>query len=298
MADIKKIKAQAKGLMTFLPGIGYFLDAKKQKSLHSCSDPLFCYNLWLRILVYLKGNKININSARIGEIGNGGSFGLGICALLSGSAEYTSLEIERIFDVDLNLILLDDIVQLFKQKTPISSQLNTSIDIKCFDYPEDLIKPLFLNERYIEGLRAEISEGLINQNRLRILKNWQDYPSQNLDFIFSRAVMEHVRNPSNVYKSAINHLHVNALMLHDIELHSHGITNEPDGHYEIPERVWKIIYGKRKYFLNRWSLEEHLEELELMNCNILDVNKKYGTSLKHRDVLTGATVLSKVSGKK
>ena len=108
MTDTKLIKALVKGAITYLPGFSNILDKKRSKSIHSCANAGFCYNLWLHILVHLKENEGKISFLkRIGEIGNGGSFGVGICALLTGSKEYYALEIEGAFNVEQNLVLLE-----------------------------------------------------------------------------------------------------------------------------------------------------------------------------------------------
>ncbi len=289
MADIKLAKALIKGLITFLPGIGMLLGKKKSKSTHSCSDPLFCYNLWLRILIYLKENNIENCSCRLGEIGNGGSFGTGICALLTGAGEYFALEIEEKLNVQQNIILLEAIVDLLKQKTPLSENSKINIPLKDYIFPEDLIIPNFNDDRFVDRLRNEIAAGFKNSSRIHLVKGWQNYPSLKLDMVFSRAVMEHVSNPASVYESAMKHLKNKSFMLHDIELHSHGITSNPDGHYKIPAFIWNLIFGRRKYFLNKWSLEDHTREIKNQGFKLLDVKENYELS-DNRNVLTGASI--------
>jgi hypothetical protein len=135
------------------------LEKKKLKSAHSCSDPLFCYNLWLRILIYLKENNIKDYSYRIGEIGNGGSFGAGICALLTGAGEYFALEIEGKFNTKQNIIILESIVDLLKQKTPLTGDPKINVPLKDHNFPEDLVIPNFEDDRFVDGLRHEIATG-------------------------------------------------------------------------------------------------------------------------------------------
>ncbi len=294
MINSKLIKAFTKGLFTFVPGLVWVLKKQKSKSVHSGSNALFCYNLWLRFLVHLNENRIGTKFNKIGEIGNGGSFGVGICAILTGSKEYFALEIEKVFDVDQNLKLLDEIVSLFKNKTPISEKTKLSIDVKCLDYPEQLIEPLFLNDQFVEVIRKDIQTFFNQQNMIHFAMNWHSAPTLNLDFIFSRAVLEHVKNPADVYASAKSHMKEGAVMLHDIEFHSHNITAKLDGHYKIPKNIWKIIYGKRSYFLNRWTLNDHLTELMQQNIKTLSVTEKLESSVTGKPVLIGASILSKI----
>lgn len=295
MVDPLLLKAILKGLLTYIPGVSPLIINRKFKSNHSCSDAEFCYVLWLKMLVFFKENGMNPNLNEIGEIGNGGSLGVAICAVLSGCEKYYALEIEELFNRDQNLKLLDEIVMLFRNKTRISDnykQLN--IKINNHDYPEDIIKPLFLNENLITEIRNNIFNRLINSKRIQIIKNWEQHPSLKLDLIFSRAVMEHVSAPGSVYKGISFHLKVGSLMFHDIEFHSHGLTEEMDGHYRISEFIWKIILGKRKYLLNRWSYINHHISMIDNGFQIIKTQKTYKLrSVSGEKVLYGAIILSK-----
>lgn len=295
MFDVKIIKALIKGLMTYIPGIAPIIDKKKLSTRHSGAQAEFCYTLWLSILTLFSDKGIQHKFSAIGEIGNGGSLGVGICALLTGCEKYYSLEIDHILDKNLNLNILDELVVLFKNKTCISDKYKKlNIKANSYEYPESLIEPLFLNEKFIEEIRADIINEFKNSKRLMIVKNWHSHSALNLDFIFSRAVMEHVLLPKNVYFGSATHLKVGSFMFHDIEFHSHGITKRIDGHFLIPGNLWKIIFGKRLYFLNRWSLNEHLTCITNNGFKIIQVEENYtNDSNTPEKILYGAIVLAK-----
>lgn len=295
MFDKRIIKSFLKGLLTYIPGVAFILNRKKSTSKHSGTQAEFCYTLWLSILVFLKENGIQANFKEIGEIGSGGSLGVGICALLSGCDKYTALEVDAIFNTDQNLKLLDEIILLFRNKTRISnkySQLN--LKITNYEYPENSIQPLFLQENRITEIKNEIINGFRNSNRITIVTNWELKPSLNLDFIFSRAVIEHVKAPDIVYKGISNHLKKSAFMFHDIEFHSHGITTTKNGHNAIPDYIWTIIFGKRSYFLNRWQIKDHYTSI---NNNGFEIIKKEENYINNSDnsekILHGSVVLAK-----
>lgn len=295
MIDIKLVKAILKGMVTFIPGVSYLLKKKKTKSKHSASNAEFCYSLWLSILVYFNENGIKPNLKRIGEIGSGGSIGIGICALLTGSEKYYALEIENVYDKENNLKLLDEIVLLLKNKTPISDkfkQINIKIDSR--EFPEDLIKPIYFNESILSDIKTDLLTSCKRYQKLKIIKKWENVNTLNLDFIFSRAVMEHVTNPNDVYKGIAFHLNEKSYMFHDIEFHSHGITKKSYGHFFIPNILWKIIYGKRDYFLNRWDFKKHLSAMIENGFEIVKTRKTLiNIEAKDEQVLYGATVLAK-----
>jgi hypothetical protein len=296
MADINLIKAVVKGALTYIPGLSYILDKKKRTSKHSGFHAEFCYTMWLSMMVYFEENGIMPVFENIGELGNGGSVGVGICALLTGSKQYFALEIENHYDKENNLKLLDEIVTLFKNKAPISAhykQLN--IHISSHDYPISLINPRFLDNDLIEELRADIKSCCVGSKHLNIIYDWASKPNLNLDFAFSRAVMEHVRYPDQVYKHLGNNLKPGAYTFHDIELHSHDITRNINDHLKISEKLWKIIVGRRVYFLNRWQFIDHINALESLNFKIIHTQKL--TEINHgspHEVLVGAIIIAKL----
>jgi hypothetical protein len=268
------IRAFIKGLLTFLPGVNYLLKKKRVKSKHSGSNAEFCYTFWLSVLVFFKETGIKPDLNHVGEIGTGGSLGIGICALLTGSTSYAALETENLYNKVENLKLLDEIVHLFKNKTPISDkykQLN--IKITNHEFPEGLINPMYLSIKNISAIREDLEAGCMNSPAFRLVTNWENVKSLELNLIFSRAVMEHVKDSDEVYKAIYFHLKPSSYMLHDIELHSHGITRKSDGHYLIPDMTWKIIYGKRPFYLNRWRLSDHLGAIEKYHFYLSGIQK-------------------------
>ncbi len=295
MVDAQVFKALLKGLLTFVPGATRILDKKKEKSRHSGSQAEFCYALWLSMLRQFEENGIQPKLDFVGEIGTGGSLGVGICALLTGSQRYCALEIGQSFDKKLNLNILDDLILLFQNRSKIPDnfqQLN--IKAKNLDFPDHLIEPTFLNNDLIAEIRNDIENGYTTQKRISIVKNWESQPSLNLDFIFSRAVMEHVTDPAAVYSAAAKHLSLDSFMLHDIEFHSHGLTIKIDGHYQIHPFLWKIIVGKRPFFLNRWQLPDHLNAMKRNGFEITETKMNYfEDSIATGKVLIGASVIAK-----
>jgi hypothetical protein len=295
MADIKLIKAIVKGLSTFIPGVSYFLDKMKSNSKNSGTKAEFCYTLWLSILVLFKENGLHPNLAKISEIGSGGSLGVGLCALLSGSEKYYAMETDQEFNKCQNLKLLDEIVLLFKNKTRISEKYNQlNIKVNNLEYPEDIIKPAYLQENNIEEIRNDILNGFRNSKRIFIIPNWEKQATLKVDLIFSRAVMEHVLSPGNVYSKIASLLKKGSYMFHDIEFHSHGITEDVVGHYLIPDYLWKIIFGRREYFLNRWHAKDHFISILSNSFEIIKTQEKYMNMPKRdEDMLVGAIVLAK-----
>lgn len=256
------LKAVGKGLITFVPGATNFIDKRKKKSRHSSSNAEFVYSLWLSVLVFLTENNIKPNLNKIGEIGNGGSLGVAFCAILTGSQRYYDLEFYDNINADEQLRLLDQIAQLFQNKTPIRKYDSINIKIKDYNFPANIVLPDREQILLTETLKKDIENGFASSKLISIIDSWETAPGLALDFVFSRAVMEHVKNPSEVYASIYRHLKKDSYMLHDIELHSHGISKQLDGHLQIKPFWWRLIGGKRPFLLNRWTFIDHLNEVE------------------------------------
>jgi len=294
MVDIKLTKAIVKGMVTYIPGAAYLLEKKKRTSKHSGIHAEFCYTLWLSILSTFDENGIKPYFEKIGELGSGGSVGVGICALLTGTKKFFALAFKNNFVKDSNLKLLDEIFVLLKNKTPIPNhfkQLN--IQISNNDFPSHLISPRFNENNFIAELRNEINSDCLCSKYLNILYEWHKKPPLNLDLVFSRAVMEHVNEPDQVYKHIANHQKSGAYTFHDIEFHSHGITKNINGHLNINKWVWKIISGNRSYYLNRWMFLDHIHALESLNIKIINTRKVTENEKdSSNEVLIGATIFA------
>jgi len=298
--DFQLMKAIAKGILTYVPIINNkVIQRKRNKLNHSGSNAIYCYTLWMKILNFLLINNRSVDIKCIAEIGTGGSLGLGICALLTGAEQYTALDIEEDLDVVKNLQLLNEIVDLFKSSKRVPShvlydQLNVKID--GFEYYNQVydqsILDNFQSSERIEEIRKCIL--LKKSNLIQINNNWmEDYQLINrFDFVFSRAVMEHVNKPDEVYHNLNMALKINGLMFHDIEFHSHGITKDWNTHKNINENIWRIIKGKRPYFLNRYEYIDHYNMIQNNNFKIVDeIIIKKQNSHKLQDIY-GVAILS------
>lgn len=278
------MKSVFKGTLTYIPGITRII-IKKKSSTHSCANPRFCYSLWLRQLVFLRLNKITINIEKIAELGNGGSFGVGFCSLLTGSNTYYSLELNQPFNYEHNLRQLDHIFELFDKKTSIPDHNEfPQINLRLGDYSfpsylfDEIKRKYLLSSAHYEKIKTALQ--LLNDNQfstdciVRIL-NWEKKQKElfeRFDYIFSRAVLEHTDNPASIYNLLTKNLKKNGYMFHDVEFHSHGITKQSNGHYFINDLIWRLIVGNRRNFLNRLTPQEHID---LINENSLSIINKY-----------------------
>ncbi len=283
MIDIKLVKYLIKGLVTFIPGVLYFHQKRREKMRHSCSQAEYCYNLWLTIYLFLKENNVSPNFDKIAELGTGGSLGVGLCFLLTGAKEFCALEIEDEFDLKKNLQIFGEIAELIKNHTPATDKYkNLNYRLKNYDFPDELKKLNICKQQNIKNIRKAIKSTNHSDNPIKIILDWHKKENLSFDFIYSRAVMEHVENPLEVHRNLYDALVEGGFVLHDIELHSHGLTKDIHGHLKINNILWKLIKGRRKYSLNRLTMEGHLAAMKECGFEIItqlptylnDVSKK------------------------
>lgn len=316
--DINKFKSIGKGLITYFPGAYQIIRKIKPKGGHSSSNAKFCYSFWLRILVTI--NELDLNNSKkcIAEIGPANSFGIGICALLCGAEKYIALDIDDSYDSTLTTGIFEELLKLLISREPIPDDIvfpNINLRISNYDFPKDI-----LND---ELLDKSLSKDRINQILMEIQnvrgKNnvfisyytpWQSNTNllqikrQNIDLIFSRAVLEHVKFPIILYKDINTILRKSMLMFHDIEYHSHGLSKYWNGHRHFSKLTWKIVNGNRPYFLNKVTHSEHEDLITGNRFKILrsdrikrDSNLRrgiYGMSVDDYETYGGAIVSTKI----
>lgn len=292
MLDFKLIKSVVKGAITFIPGSQYFLDKKKKKSIHSGSDALFSYSLWLSNLSFLKENSIQPDFSRVAEIGNGGSLGIAFCAILTGADKYFSFEFRENIDFLEQIQLLERISLLFDKSEPIHHYERINIRISDYSFPEDEVLPIIQRKRLVKQLKQDLQNELVGSDLISLINNWEIQSPLNITYGFSRAVMEHVNDPKYIYQKIYTHLVVGALMLHDIEFHSHGITVKTNGHYKISLPLWKIIHGKREFYLNRFMFDDHMNSIKKCGFKYLKSDIVYEDLNSSRKNLNGAVIIA------
>jgi hypothetical protein len=80
--------------------------------------------------------------------------------------------------------------------------------------------------------------------------------------VWSQAVMQHVDDPEMAYDAMLRCLVPGGFVSHAINLGSHNVTPEWDGHWRYSDTVWRIIRGRRPYLISRLPLSAHLQMLE------------------------------------
>jgi hypothetical protein len=135
-----KIPHMLKGALTWVPPLNAW---RRHRAATGGSDSArYCYSVWLRHLRSLAPYGFRVKGAHVGELGPGDSIGIGLAALLSGAANYVSLDVMP-FSAKANLEeIFDDLVKLYLNGQPIPQEDEFPAvrpTLNSYEFPSDLV---------------------------------------------------------------------------------------------------------------------------------------------------------------
>ncbi|OGS09039.1 MAG: hypothetical protein A2270_04415 [Elusimicrobia bacterium RIFOXYA12_FULL_51_18] len=274
-----------KGLATYLPGLYRFA----RHNTGGTNSARYCYSVWLRHLI----NTRNVNGGKppevVAEIGPGDSLGIGLAALVSGAEKYFAFDVLEYADNKRNLLILEEIITLFRETTAIPAEIEfprLKPPLDSYAFPSQILPPEEL-ERLLAPERLDaIRSALLNLNKprppidaeprsrgsaaaaaaatglfeIRYVVPWSDpheIAEATVDLIYSQAAMEHVEDAKGTYAAAYKWLKPGGTMSNQVDLSSHGISKEWNGHWAYSDFMWRVIKGRRPYLLNRLPYSTH-----------------------------------------
>jgi len=250
-----------KGVASYVPGF-YTWRSRRRARLTANAD--YCYRTWLSHLVPLTESGGLQVPKTIAELGPGSSLGLGLAALLSGADTYYALDILKYSEDELSLVLLDELIELFRRRQP--ARIGWTSDSPVL-FPGNLLTEELLEstlaEPRIEQIRRAIVAPTGNSGSITIQYTvpWND-PSVirrgEVDLIVSTSVLEHVDDLAGTYDAFKQWLKPGGRMSHSIDFRSHFETKTWNSHWEYPEPIWKLVVGKKPYLINRQPCSTHL----------------------------------------
>lgn len=294
-----KAKYLLKGIIKNVPGIEY-LYAFNKRTGGSCSAR-YCYSVWLRHLIFAYRNGFNSVPKVLAELGPGDSLGVGLAALISGTEKYYALDIKRYSNNETNLNIFDKLVTLFKQKTQIPNisefpRIRPLLD--DYNFPEHIFNDRYLeeilNENRIADIRASIqtmdNSVQNDQNRfLEYIVPWNKSATikeGTVDMIISQAVLQAIDDLDNTYKMMTKWLKPSGLQSHDIGFKSSGSADTWYGHWEYSDIEWKIVRGRKNFFINREPYSTHIKYIKENNFEIITEEKEYADTIIKRQNLS------------
>ncbi|HEX2922119.1 MAG TPA: hypothetical protein VHO50_13225 [Bacteroidales bacterium] len=262
--DIEKQILIAKGAFKHLPGV-----SKRFRRTGGTIESRYCYSVWMRHLKYWSKHRNKV-PVTVAELGPGDSLGTGFAALLSGARRLFALDVVKYWDNDRNLRIFNELVDLFRKRVPVPD--NTEYPkvrpfLSDYSFPSSILTDddlkESLSESRLEIIRKEIID-IDNPRNIYIKYKipWHDpyvITANSIDFIYSQAVLECIDDLDNTYLSMCRWMKPGALMSHTIDLKSHGLTSEWNGHWKFNDFEWYLVKGGRRFLINRQPLSTHIE---------------------------------------
>lgn len=273
-----RLRVMASGLASYIGPVAAWLAGRQGKAMSA----RYCYSVWLKHLVTAREKGIEVNFESVAELGPGSSIGIGLAALLSGANTYYAVDVVAHLDAARNLMMLDELVELFSIRAPIADKQQISeakSPLASYDFPNDILSEAALerslqSER-VAGIRQALINGHSEDGSIRVVyaAPWGDdpaiVPKGSVTFALSQAVMEHVDEPAKTYLMLHQWLCPDGVMSHVIDCKSHGITRDWDGHWTVSDRLWRIARGKRAYFINRWTRSMHVDAVRAAGFDVV-----------------------------
>jgi hypothetical protein len=249
----------AKGIASYVPGVYAMRDRRRK---FRTANATYCYEVWIKHLVTLNENARVPIPTTFAEVGPGGSLGVGLAAILSGADTYYALDVVEYSEIDRNLALLSDLVDLFRNRTPVYVGWPMNKDV----FPRHLLSDDILSETLAEPRVEEIRraltapDGRAGSITIEYIVPWQGSAIRKgeVDLIVSQVAMQAVDGLDDAYDAFAEWLRPGGHMSHLIDFSSQRFTKRWNGHWEYPDPVWQVIVGKRRHVINREPCSTHL----------------------------------------
>ena len=295
--DRKVLTVILKGIATYLPGITRFIQ-KKSGATVGTNSARYCYSVWLRHLVIAYKNGFIEYPKVVAELGPGDSLGIGLAALISGADKYYGLDVIEFANKESNMEIFDDLVELFLNRSSIPDDnefprlkpLLDSYEFPSYMFSDNYFETVLSKDRLdkIRALIVPVSNDVSDYISIKYIVPWDEDKvilRNSVDMIISQAVLEHVNDLDGSYIAMHKWLKPGGFMSHEIDFKCHRISANWDYHWTYSDFIWKLIVGKRKYFLNRHPYSVHINSLKNSGFKIIcDIKNNTESSIKRKNL--------------
>lgn len=189
------------------------------------------------------------------EIGPGTSLGVGLAALLSGVNQYLAYDVNPLRQGLDEAALLSELASLYRANAPFAA---ADASLPTADLPPQLFaaerSASFLSPAWIDQIKHSLENRAAH---IFYCNDPDELAANSVDYIFSQSALEHVEELATMYDSMWKWLKPGGVMTHSIDFSAHGTSREWNGHWTCPDWLWRLVQGKRLYFLNRAPLSQH-----------------------------------------
>jgi SAM-dependent methyltransferase len=278
-ASLQYTRRLLSGLLSFVPGGRYL----SERNTGGTDSARYCYWVWLHHLILARQHGLAENPRVVAELGPGDSLGAGLAAVLSGADRYYAFDIVSYADVETNLRVLEELVDLYAQRSPVTGEgFRWSPMFELDRFPEDSVSEVQV-ERALAAERLDAVRGAVQRLGkehggvvVAYEPSWLRAdvgPSEQPHIIFSQAVLEHVDDLRTTYEAMFRWLAPGGFISHEIDFRSHDYARAWNGHWTYPEAAWALIRGRRRFAINREPLSTHLRLIEGVGFRIVNVKR-------------------------
>jgi len=276
----------AKGLLTWIPGVERaFFNRAAARGTDSAS---YCYGVWLKHLTLLWASGMGSVPRTVVELGPGASIGTGLAALLSGAERYIGIDAVAHARPQTNATVFRELVELFLTRAPRPRAGFPSIEeyLDSRGFPGMILTEPHLDAALYSPRLDQIESAVSNlgtaqaDERIRY-QTWdsgEPVANASVDLVFSHVVLNHVDDLDSLYATCGACVRPGGWMSHQIDFNCLNTAAEWNGHHAYGELAWKLIAGKRPYFVSREPFATHLALLERHGFDVVQLirGKKAG----------------------
>jgi SAM-dependent methyltransferase len=251
----------ARGLQTCLPGA-----RRSWGSTGGTDSAPYCYEVFLKHLTLCGEAGMAAVPPSVAEIGPGDSIGIGLAMLLAGAERYAGLDVVPYSLAAHNGRVLEELIAFLRERRP-----NPSWGWPNYDH---LLDGEFFPSRILgrDGLRKSLEPARLDRIRAALEGRpsgfihvgyhcpWMSDSAiepASVDWIYSQSVMEHVDDVEEAYAAMHRWLRPGGFVSHQIDLRSHELFPEWNGHWGVSRLTWRVMRGRRVYLINRLPYSAH-----------------------------------------
>jgi SAM-dependent methyltransferase len=277
MFEKHKRKAIIKAVIKKLPLVKRLRTYKTRGS----DEAQYCYDIWLR---HLSKYYAHLNKAPsiVAELGPGDSIGVVLAALITGADKVYAFDVMNNCNTELNLLIFDQLVELFRNKAKIPGPKKYPRVIPFldhYDFPSDIISDTdldkLLHPERILRIRQEISDLEVNNYKSSMIiyqapwNNLDPVAKGTVDLILSQAVMEHVLDIEKSYEAMYEWLKPGGAISHSIDFKCHDMSTVWNGHWFYEQMEWSLVQDDEGPAINRTSYLDHVKRVESLGFDLI-----------------------------
>jgi len=268
------------GLLSYTP-----LHKYKSRGTGGTNSARYCYSVWLRHLSLAFEHGFTTVPKVVAELGPGDSLGIGLAALISGADKLYALDVVKYSNIKINMEIFKELVELFKARKNIPDDLEFPEIrplLKSYKFPDHILPEEYINTRLNPGRIRCLEESLIRcesdpvcngKYLIKYVVPWDDptiIDEESIDMIYSQAVMEHVEELKDTYHCLYLWLRQSGLMSHQVDFKCHESADFWNGHWAYADFIWKLIKGKKTYYINRLPFSHHITTQKKIGFKIIN----------------------------